>query len=1133
MSNPTVISGNSLIETINDDDSDTIINGNSNTINLSGQSNSITLNGSVNTLNLSGDANNVTANGNGDILASAGNGNVIAANGLNDLVTLDGTGLALSIGDGGNVSLAQGSHATIGGGTETLNEVGGANLVFNGGPATLNVGGTSNLDVLNGNAEDINIAAASRANTVTVNGQSATLTIAGGGNTITANGTGDTLTITGSNNSIAVNGASGNIVSLSNYNNILDTAGTNVTFASSSGGTVDGGNDTIAIASSDVVTLNGSGFTTSLSGSYSKVQYDGAYGYLYISGAADSVTIDGNDDFVNQAGSNDTLILSGLAEQISVSGTGQILEVDNATVNVAAGASLTLAAGAGNAYSNGNIIDIAAAATVRVNGSGSSNNWLQASSGDTIVLTGLGDGIAASGTGNSISFASAGDIATVNGSSLSLGAAASLNLTGTNDSVKLGAGAGLTLTGAGLTLTGASDTITASGAGDIVTISGAGDVLSLNNGGVSFTGNGNVTATRGTGFAVNGIAFPADTLGAYNNPAATASLAALRATGANSVQLVVTQYAANTIASSLSTSSGTGLTTESDANLVAEIKQAKADGLAVFLAPHVNIDDGTWQALLKPSNIATFFANYQSFILHYAGIAQANGVATFSIGDELSSVDGSQYASYWAKLIAAVRQVYHGTLTYDSAWNNTGNVGFWSQLDQIGANAYVPVSDNIPNPSLTQLEQGWTSVNPLDSGVTGGVSAIQFYENLAAKYNKPILFTEAGYQSVNGTNTLTGVIPAPGATYVDYQQQALADQAMLTVLQQNDGSWFKGLYLWDWNPQATQVQSNDFSPQGKPSLAVIDAWYQGTEPATTGAQTGTLSGNSDKVGLGNAVTLGLSGNANAIVLGNGDTIKASGSAEIYAATANQLAGETIAGTGTDTLAVTTAGTLAANIFAHISGISAIDLAAGNDALIVSDALAASASGGTLSVVAGGTGTQVISAAALGATHAVHLTAGAGNATFTGGAGADILTAGKGADTLTGNGGADTYVYGVGDGVTTVINSTSLGTVAHGQITFISPLTDANLWFIKSGNNLQIDLLGSKSVLSVAAWFGTNKTAATAEITAGGLKLDSQLATLVTAMGSYQTANPGFNPQTATAMPANAALHAAIASAWHS
>jgi hypothetical protein len=222
------------------------------------------------------------------------------------------------------------------------------------------------------------------------------------------------------------------------------------------------------------------------------------------------------------------------------------------------------------------------------------------------------------------------------------------------------------------------------------------------------------------------------------------------------------------------------------------------------------------------------------------------------------------------------------------------------------------------------------------------------------------------------------------------------------------------------------------------------------------------------------VTLSLSGTGNVVTLGGGDSIKASGGGDIYDVTSSQLnAGETIAGSGSDTLAVTTAGTLTAAAFAHVSGVSVVDLAAGNSAVTL-----------------------------------------AANTNFS-----------------IAGGGNDTYVYGAGDGAATVINATNLGIAAHGEIEFSSGITDANLWFVRSGENLQIDILGSKSALTVADWFGTNKSAQVAEIVAGGLKLDGQTAALVTAMAGYQAANPGFNPQSAAAMPS--ALHNAIAAAWHS
>jgi hypothetical protein len=88
-----------------------------------------------------------------------------------------------------------------------------------------------------------------------------------------------------------------------------------------------------------------------------------------------------------------------------------------------------------------------------------------------------------------------------------------------------------------------------------------------------------------------------------------------------------------------------------------------------------------------------------------------------------------------------------------------------------------------------------------------------------------------------------------------------------------------------------------------------------------------------------------------------------------------------------------------------------------------------------------------------------------------------------------------------------------------------------LWLAQSGNDLQIDLMGTASAVTIAGWFaGTGNQLQ--EITAGGLKLDGQVAQLVQAMGTYSAANPTFDPTTASQAPNDANLQSAIAAAWH-
>ena len=128
------------------------------------------------------------------------------------------------------------------------------------------------------------------------------------------------------------------------------------------------------------------------------------------------------------------------------------------------------------------------------------------------------------------------------------------------------------------------------------------------------------------------------------------------------------------------------------------------------------------------------------------------------------------------------------------------------------------------------------------------------------------------------------------------------------------------------------------------------------------------------------------------------------------------------------------------------------------------------------------------------------------------------------------------------------NNTYLATTGSGQISitatqgagmandldFTGGITDQNLWFLQSGNDLKIDILGTNTSVTTTGWF-SNSTNQLQEITAGGLKIDSQVSQLVQAMATYSAGNSGFDPTSPSisTIPANTNLQAAIASAWHS
>jgi Ca2+-binding RTX toxin-like protein/GH24 family phage-related lysozyme (muramidase) len=145
---------------------------------------------------------------------------------------------------------------------------------------------------------------------------------------------------------------------------------------------------------------------------------------------------------------------------------------------------------------------------------------------------------------------------------------------------------------------------------------------------------------------------------------------------------------------------------------------------------------------------------------------------------------------------------------------------------------------------------------------------------------------------------------------------------------------------------------------------------------------------------------------------------------------------------------------------------------------------------------------------------------------------DTLTGNSGNNILTGGGGSDNYIFGLNFGQDNINNISATGTTASGKVSFGAGIASGNLWFQKVGSDLEVDELGTGNSITISGWYGANASAQVASFTASGLKLDGQIAQLVSAMASYGASNPGFNPHTANQMPTDSTLQAAIANAWH-
>jgi hypothetical protein len=312
----------------------------------------------------------------------------------------------------------------------------------------------------------------------------------------------------------------------------------------------------------------------------------------------------------------------------------------------------------------------------------------------------------------------------------------------------------------------------------------------------------------------------------------TQSLKNLKADHANAVNFVIRYEQSNVYSTDLHAT----WNTPTDASLVHAIQEAHALGLTVSIKPHLDPNDGQWRAFIDPSDRATWFKNYDAYIMHYAQLAQANGVEQLIIGTELidmtSATHNSSNTDNWNSLIAQVRGAYSGKVGYAANWGPNGTnldeknqIKFWNNLDFAGVDAYYPLNTN--DNSVASLQAAWSAS---DSDVA----------NFAASVGKPMVFTEIGYKSISNAHLEPGVwqnVTAPNDT-----EQANDYQAFFQHW--NNVPYLKGIYMWEWQPESNAGGSSDtdYTPQNKPAEAIMSAGFAGTTnaqpaPASLPAQT--------------------------------------------------------------------------------------------------------------------------------------------------------------------------------------------------------------------------------------------------------------------------------------------------------
>jgi hypothetical protein len=244
----------------------------------------------------------------------------------------------------------------------------------------------------------------------------------------------------------------------------------------------------------------------------------------------------------------------------------------------------------------------------------------------------------------------------------------------------------------------------------------------------------------------------------------------------------------------------------SDDEIVGAIRAAHALGLRVCLKPVVNVADGSWRAHIgffddpvpgEPT-WAEWFASYTRFILHAARIAEAEGCAMLCIGCEMVRADAQE--RHWRELVAAVREVYSGLVTYNCDKYQEDRVSWWDAVDVISSSGYYPID-------------AWEE-------------QLDRIERVVAASGKPFFFMEAGCPSREGSAALPNDWSLPGAASGQEQQRYYAE--MFRAVRARP--WVRGLMLWDWParlyPEQGAAENDDYCPYGKPAAALMAAQYR-------------------------------------------------------------------------------------------------------------------------------------------------------------------------------------------------------------------------------------------------------------------------------------------------------------------
>ncbi|MDP6540732.1 MAG: hypothetical protein QF903_15145 [Planctomycetota bacterium] len=266
---------------------------------------------------------------------------------------------------------------------------------------------------------------------------------------------------------------------------------------------------------------------------------------------------------------------------------------------------------------------------------------------------------------------------------------------------------------------------------------------------------------------------------------------------------------------------------EGDAALALAVARARAAGArSVLLQPHLLLSESAghsaWRKRTTSADWEEFFAHLRRALVHYALLAERTGCDVLCVGTELwpahGDGGGAELAELkearWREVIGAVREHFHGALTYAARWpGEARRIPFWDAVDLVGVTLY---------PDLEV---------PRDAERLGRIRGriartLEQVGELALEQGRGALIVEVGFRST----TDAALEPELATGGLDLDEQALLWDGFARALAaaRAADAPLAGCFVWCWRSELHPGGRLDrgFTPCGKPAQALLRPMFR-------------------------------------------------------------------------------------------------------------------------------------------------------------------------------------------------------------------------------------------------------------------------------------------------------------------